>query len=438
VWVVIVLCVDTTTSVLPSAVAIVKMRVFVVLLLALLAMSALSLTVAQEQRDALTTYDEAAPEGDSSMMMMEAASDSDSNAEAEMSTEAEAEQSAEGEGESFAELQQRRGGKIKKAFKKVGKAVKKAGKAVVKGAKKLLGKLFGKKGRKKLSKAAKKALAKAKAKAKKAAKAAKKAAKKAGKALGKGAKKLGKGLKKAAKAVGRLGKKLLNAMLRGGKRGKKALKKALRKARKAGKKAKKQAAKLKAALKKKLKSLFKKPKFRVIRQRGPSKLRRPLIDGVLTSPYKRKMLSTAAEVIKNEPSVAKLDKPQQDTWNGEKDGEDRFAQEKKLKEELRSLVTLVKQSKQILKVLPQKEARIQTIKNKLEAMRNEYAKEDAVMKYKQQKALMKAIAKQEMALKERVTALKRTEGKLHTNIKKHKQTLRDVGVREQEMKILDM
>jgi hypothetical protein len=293
-----------------------------------------------------------------------------------------------------------------------------------------------------MSKGLKNLLKKAKKAAKKKAKKAAKAAKKIGKKIGKGAKAVGKGLKKAAGAVGRLGKKLLKAALRGKKRlsrkARRALRRARRKAKKAGKKVSKKAKKLKKQLKKKLKSLFKKPKFKVIRQRGPNTLRRPLIDGVLTSPYKRKMLSTAAEVIKNEPSVAKLDKPQQDTWNGEKDGEDRFAQEKKLKEELRSLVQLVKQSKQILKVLPQKEARIQTIKNKLEAMRNEYAKEDAIMKYKQQKALMKAIAKQEMALKERVTALKRTEGKLHTNIKKHKQTLRDVGVREQEMKILDM
>jgi len=174
------------------------------------------------------------------------------------------------------------------------------------------------------------------------------------------------------------------------------------------------------------------------KRRRDSKLRRPLIDGVLTSPYKRKNLDIAADVIKNEPAVAKLDAVAKDEWNGEADGEDRFAQEKKLKEELRSLVQLVKQSKQILKVLPQKEARIDTIRNKLEAMRNEYAKEDAIMKYKQQKALMKAIAKQEMALKERVNSLKKTEGKLQTNIKKHKKTLRDVGVREQEMKILDM
>jgi len=48
------------------------------------------------------------------------------------------------------------------------------------------------------------------------------------------------------------------------------------------------------------------------------------------------------------------------------------------------------------------------------------------------------IAKQELALKERVDALKNTEAKLNGNIVKHKRTLRDVGVREAEMKILDM
>lgn len=168
-------------------------------------------------------------------------------------------------------------------------------------------------------------------------------------------------------------------------------------------------------------------------------LSRPLIDGVLSSPYKREQLSSYADIVKAEPAIAKLDQVDSgDDWNGEVDEEDRFAYEKKLKEELRSLKSLVKQSKEILKVLPEKEARIETIKNKLNALQNEYAKEDAVLKYKQQKALMKKIAQQEMALQERVNALKKTENKLTTNIVKHKRTLRDVGVREAEMKILDM
>jgi hypothetical protein len=167
-------------------------------------------------------------------------------------------------------------------------------------------------------------------------------------------------------------------------------------------------------------------------------LTRPLIDGVLSSPYKREQLSSYADIVKAEPVVAKLDAPAEDDWNGEADEEDRFAYEKKLKEELRGLLELVKQSKAIIKVLPEKEARIEIVKNKLEALRNEYAKEDAVLKYKQQRALMKKIAVQEMALQERVKSLKETEGKLNSNIVQHKRTLRDVGVREQEMKILDM
>lgn len=170
-----------------------------------------------------------------------------------------------------------------------------------------------------------------------------------------------------------------------------------------------------------------------------SPLTRPLIDGVLSSPYKRTQLSSYAEIVKAEPAIAKLDKPDdEDDWNGEADEEDRFAYERKLKEELRGLTALVKQSKAIIKVLPDKEKRIETIKNKLEALRNEYAKEDAVLKYQQQRALMKKIAVQEMALQERVNALKQTETKLNGNIVKHKRTLRDVGVREAEMKILDM
>jgi beta-glucosidase-like glycosyl hydrolase len=102
------------------------------------------------------------------------------------------------------------------------------------------------------------------------------------------------------------------------------------------------------------------------------------------------------------------------------------------------LVQLVKQSKAILKVLPEKESRIRTVRAKLEALRNEYAKEDALLKYKQQRALMRKIAQQELALKNRVNSLKGTENKLKENIQKHKETLKAVGVREQEMKILDM
>lgn len=174
-------------------------------------------------------------------------------------------------------------------------------------------------------------------------------------------------------------------------------------------------------------------------EEGGAPLTRPLIDGVLSSPYKRSQLSSYADIVKAEPGVAKLDAPdEEDDWNGEADEEDRFAYEKKLKEELRGLLELVKQSKAIIKVLPEKEARIETVKNKLEALRNEYAREDAVLKYKQQRALMKKIAVQEMALQERVKSLKETEGKLNSNIVQHKRTLRDVGVREQEMKILDM
>jgi len=154
---------------------------------------------------------------------------------------------------------------------------------------------------------------------------------------------------------------------------------------------------------------------------------------------KRAQLSSYASIVKAEPAVAKLQaQSSEDDWNGEKDEEDRFAYEKKLKEELRSLVQLVKQTKVLVKMLPEKESRLQTVKNKLEALRNEYAKEDAIMKYKQQKALMQKIASQEMQLQERVDALKGTQGKLQDNIKKHQQTLRDVGVREAEMKILDM
>jgi len=166
---------------------------------------------------------------------------------------------------------------------------------------------------------------------------------------------------------------------------------------------------------------------------------KPLIDGVLSSPYKRGQLSSVASIIKAEPAIAKLQQADtEDDWNGEDGEENRHAYKQKLTDELRSLSLLVKQSKEIIKALPSKERRVEQIKNKLEALNNQYAKEDAILKYKQQRSLMKKIAKQELALKERVDSLKNTETKLQGNIAKHKRTLRDVGVREQEMKILDM
>jgi len=168
-------------------------------------------------------------------------------------------------------------------------------------------------------------------------------------------------------------------------------------------------------------------------------LTRPMIDGVLSSHYKRRLITHQADIVKTEPRIAKLHRHHhEDEWNGEAEGEDRFAYEKKLKEELRSLTALIGQSKVILRALPDKERRMEKVKNKLEKLHNEYAKEDAVLKYQQQRQLMKKIAKQELALKERVDALKKTETKLKGNIVKHQRTLRDVGVREAEMKILDM
>jgi len=400
-----------------------------VLVVVLLALLASSLVLAQENN-----YDEsssalALQSTDADSMAVELASpmddaamiESDADSEAMLESEAEADADASSFAESESMTTRKRGfaSKVKRGLKKAGGAIKKGLKKVGRAIKKLFGKKKKKKNKSKKNKKKKNK------KKKKMSKKLKKLLKKLGKKLKKGAKKVGASVKKAAKKLGRLGAKLAAA-----------LRKHKKKLRLPKINAKKKVKSLKRAVKKMFKAAKKLAKRK--KRRAFKGLRRPLIDGVLTSPYKRKNLHVAADIIKNEPAIAKLDKAAVDTWNGEADGEDRFAQEKKLKEELRSLVLLVKQSKQILKVLPAKEARIDTIKNKLEAMRNEYAKEDAIMKYKQQKALMKAIAKQEMALKERVTTLKKTEGKLKTNIAKHKKTLRDVGVREREMQILDM
>jgi hypothetical protein len=77
---------------------------------------------------------------------------------------------------------------------------------------------------------------------------------------------------------------------------------------------------------------------------------RPLIDSPGNNEEKRQKLTFLADVVKTEPSVAKLDAAAEDEWNGEDgDGENRFQKETNYNNELKQLEALVKQSRELIK-----------------------------------------------------------------------------------------
>jgi len=159
---------------------------------------------------------------------------------------------------------------------------------------------------------------------------------------------------------------------------------------------------------------------------------RPLIDSPGNNDEKRQKLTFLADVVKTEPSAAKLDAAAEDEWNGEDgDGENRFQKEQSYKSELTQLRALVGQTRQLIAALPSKTARIRVLKAKLDALRNEHAKEDALERYRQQKALLRAISKKQRALKNSLGKLKKSESALQVSMKNHEQVLEAVGAREE-------
>jgi len=161
-------------------------------------------------------------------------------------------------------------------------------------------------------------------------------------------------------------------------------------------------------------------------------LARPLINSPGNNEEKRQKLTFLADVVKTEPSVAKLGAAAEDEWNGEDgDGENRFQKEQNYKSELNQLNALVKQTKELIRILPTKTARIRVLQAKLDALRNEHAKEDALERYKQQKALMRAISKKQRLLKQSLGKLKTSESALQVSMKNHEQVLEAVGAREE-------
>jgi len=91
---------------------------------------------------------------------------------------------------------------------------------------------------------------------------------------------------------------------------------------------------------------------------------------------------------------------------------------------LRSLRSLVRQSLVIKAALPAKERRIRKIKNKLSALRNDYAKEDIMMKYRQQRALSRQVRAQEQQLKAKNAALLKSQAGLFSKINEQKKKLK--------------
>jgi len=109
----------------------------------------------------------------------------------------------------------------------------------------------------------------------------------------------------------------------------------------------------------------------------------------------------------------------EDTRNGEKDPESSAGvAQKKMLREVTKLTALIAQGKKILKVLPKKEKRLALLKDKLSVILNAKAKREASEKLDQQQALLDAIKKREGAMSKRLKALKSSQGKLESSVKK--------------------
>jgi len=115
----------------------------------------------------------------------------------------------------------------------------------------------------------------------------------------------------------------------------------------------------------------------------------------------------------------------EDTWNGEADPEGMatVAQKKMLKE-VAALENLISQGKKILHVLPFKQKRLALLKSKLSVILDARAKAEAAEKLDQQEALLAAIKKREEAMSVRLSALKKSQNKLKSNVGKLKRVIR--------------
>jgi len=164
----------------------------------------------------------------------------------------------------------------------------------------------------------------------------------------------------------------------------------------------------------------------------PRHYRAPLIDTSATSSLaKRKQLTTIAKIIGTEPSAAKLPPVNKnmidaDAWNGEdvtaEDIADRKA--KVIYKEVKSLKALIRQGLAIVKVLPKKQARLKLLQKRLLKLTAHKARAAAAEKLEIQQSLLKAIAKQEKKMADRLRKLKRTQAKLNKSIKKVKKVVK--------------
>lgn len=139
----------------------------------------------------------------------------------------------------------------------------------------------------------------------------------------------------------------------------------------------------------------------------------------------RDQAKTLVNLVAKEPKVAYgVGGPEaaiEDMWNGEKDpiSSASVAQLKMLKE-VDSLTKLIDQGKKILKVLPRKQKRLALLKKKLSKILDAKAKKEASEKLDQQTALLNAIKKREGKMSKRLSALKKSQNKLQTSVKKLK------------------
>jgi len=137
----------------------------------------------------------------------------------------------------------------------------------------------------------------------------------------------------------------------------------------------------------------------------------------------RDQAKTLVGLVAKEPKVAYgVGGPEaklEDMWNGEKDPESSasVAQQKMLRE-VDQLTKLIDQGKKILKVLPRKQKRLALLKRKLSKSRDAKAKRIANEKLEEQQALLGAIKKREGKMSKRLRALKKSQKRLNSSVKK--------------------
>lgn len=138
------------------------------------------------------------------------------------------------------------------------------------------------------------------------------------------------------------------------------------------------------------------------------------------------LVATEPEVVKNfeKEQAAAAAAAAEDTWNGEEDpeGNHNLAHQADLKE-MKALQKLIVHGKKILRVLPAKIKRLNSLKAKAAHFLKAKAKREALEKLEKQETLLKAIRSKESAVAKRLKSLHLSQNKLSGSITKIKKIL---------------